>query len=532
MPRVYSYLRFSDPRQAAGSSADRQMDYARRWAAEHDLVLDESLAMQDHGLSAYHQRHVTHGALGVFMRAIEDGLVDAGSVLIVEQLDRLSRAVPLDAQAQLAQIVNAGVTVVTAADGQEYSRESIKANPFKLIMSLVVMIRANEESETKSTRVRAAIRRQCEGWVAGTWRGVIRNGKDPHWVRRNGDAWELVPERAAALRFAIDRFLSGLGGVQVMRELAARGMATTEAGTLSSAHLYKTLRKRLLTGDREISVGGESYLLEGYYPALLSGAEFDALQLALDRRRGRRGAGEIPSIITGMGIAVCGYCGGALASQNLMGRQRMPDGRPWPGHRRVICTRGSAGHGCAVGGSVQAAPIERAIMLYCADQLRMEALLNGGDAGSSIRADLAAARRRLAALDTKLDKLSRVLLEDDGPAPITVMRQIRTLEAEAEAARAEIASAERELSGWRPAAAPEFSSQWLDLMEGVELLETEPRLRARELVRASFSRIAVWHRGNPAGVEGGKVADIEITARGGGQVWMRIDRETGRMVDG
>jgi hypothetical protein len=57
-------------------------------------------------------------------------------------------------------------------------------------------------------------------------------------------------------------------------------------------------------------------------------------------------------------------------------------------------------------------------------------------------------------------------------------------------------------------------------------------MRARELVRASFARIVIWHRGDPAGAGAGQAIDIEITARGGGQVWLRIDRETGRMLDG
>ncbi|WP_315856732.1 recombinase family protein [Burkholderia ambifaria] len=87
---------------------DRQLEYAARWAADHGMELDASLSLRDEGLSAYHQRHVRQGALGVFLRAAEDGQVPTGSVLIVEGLDRLSRAEPLQAQAQLAQIVNAG----------------------------------------------------------------------------------------------------------------------------------------------------------------------------------------------------------------------------------------------------------------------------------------------------------------------------------------------------------------------------------------------------------------------------------------
>lgn len=166
--RVYSYLRFSDPRQATGSSADRQAQYAQRWAAERGLQLDESLSLRDEGLSAYHQQHVKQGALGAFLKAVDEGRIPEGSVLIVEGLDRLSRAEPIQAQAQLAQIINAGITVVTASDGREYNRAGLKAQPMDLVYSLLVMIRAHEESDTKSKRVRAAIRRQCEGWKAGT----------------------------------------------------------------------------------------------------------------------------------------------------------------------------------------------------------------------------------------------------------------------------------------------------------------------------------------------------------------------------
>lgn len=527
MPKVYSYLRFSDPRQSSGSSADRQLEYTRRWAAERGLLLDEGLSMRDEGLSAYSQRHITHGAMGVFLRAVEDGRIESGSVLVVEGLDRLSRAEPIQAQAQLAQIVQAGITVVTASDSKEYNRARLKANPMDLVYSLLVMIRAHEESDTKSKRVRAAIRRQCEGWQAGTFRGPIRNGRDPHWVRWTGSAFELVPERAEALRYAVSRFMAGLGAVQVMRELAARGMNHTERGALGSAHLYRTLKKRLLIGEREIVLQGERYRLAGYYPALLTEVEFDALQVAVHRRGRKRGVGEIPSILTGMGIAVCGYCGGGIASQNLMGRKRMPDGRPWTGHRRLICARNSSGHGCPVGGTIQAAPVERALMIYCADRMRMADLIDGGGVMQALRADLAKCRSRLGNIESRLDRLARALAEDDHAAPMAVLRQIRTLETEADAERQAAAVMERELGAQRPAP-PDMAERWLDLIEGVEALDTEARMQARELARESFSRIVLWHAGNPAT---GETFEIEISARGGGSMRLRCDRATGGLLD-
>lgn len=527
MPRVYSYLRFSDPRQAAGSSVDRQLEYARRWAADHGMLLDESLSLRDEGLSAYHQRHVKAGALGVFLRAVEDGHVDAGSVLIVEGLDRLSRAEPILALGQFVKIIHAGVTVVTAMDAREYSRERLKANSMDLMYSLMVMNRAYEESDTKSKRVRAAIRRQCEGWLSGTWRGIIRNGKDPQWMKWNGEAFELVPERVEALRHAIARFQAGLGSVQVMRELAARGLAFTASGKLVASNLYRVLRSRLLVGEREIAVGPDRYTLPGYYPAILTEAEFASLQLVLDRRKGRRGVGEIPSILTGMGICVCGYCGAAIVSQNLMGRKRQADGRPQPGHRRLTCTAGANGRGCPVGGSIQAQPVETALMLYASDSMRMEALQNGGDHGKGLRADLATSRARLANLEARLDRLTRALAEDDGDAPLTVLRQIRVLETDAEAERSGIASLEHELDAFRPVATPDLARQLLALIDGVDNLDAESRFKARELVRASFSRIVLWHRGED---DSGKAFELELTARGGGSVRMRFDRASGAIV--
>ncbi|WP_265583769.1 recombinase family protein [Chitinimonas koreensis] len=209
--KVYSYLRFSDPKQATGNSIERQIQYANRWAEERGHDLDQTLSLRDEGLSAYHQKHVKQGALGTFLRAIEEERIAPGSVLIVEGLDRLSRAEPIQAQAQLAQIINAGITVVTASDGKEYNRERLKAQPMDLVYSLLVMIRAHEESDTKSKRVTAALRRQCENWMTGAWRGVIRNGKDPAWVKWTGTSWELIPERVTAVRHVIDAYKKGHG---------------------------------------------------------------------------------------------------------------------------------------------------------------------------------------------------------------------------------------------------------------------------------------------------------------------------------
>lgn len=524
-PRVYSYLRFSDPKQAAGSSVDRQTEYARRWAAERGLMLDETLSMRDEGLSAYHQRHVSRGALGVFLAAVDAGRIAAGSVLIVEGLDRLSRAEPIQAQAQLAQIINAGITVVTASDGREYNRASLKAQPMDLVYSLLVMIRAHEESDTKSKRVRAAIRRQCEGWLAGTWRGVIRNGKDPAWVRWTGTAFELVPERAEAMRVALQMFRMGDGAVRIVRALRERGMSLT-GGPLTSGNLYKVLRLPALYGAKRIEVDGDDYLLPDYYPALLTRAEFEDLQRIADQRFRRRGRAQVPGIVTGLGITFCGYCGGAMVGQTMLDRGRREDGLPQDGHRRMICYGHKTAPGCPVGGSCSVVPVERALLDYCSDQINLAALMEGDGRAAALRADLAATRARIAETETHIARLTDALLAGDGPAPAAFARRGRELEALLADLQAQADAGERELAAISRADTP-AASAWAALSEAAQALDEPARLQVRQLVADTFERLVVYHRGTLPEASDGRTIDLLMVARGGARRMLSIDRKSG-----
>lgn len=524
--RVYSYLRFSDPRQATGSSADRQLQYAQRWAAEKGLDLDESLSLRDEGLSAYHQRHVKQGALGVFLQAVEDGRIADGSVLVVEGLDRLSRAEPIQAQAQLAQIINAGITVVTASDGREYNRAGLKAQPMDLVYSLLVMIRAHEESDTKSKRVKAAIRRQCEGWVAGTYRGIIRNGKDPQWLHWDGRAFQLVPERVEGVRLVIELFRQGYGSVRIIREMTERGLSVTTKG-ITALQVYRLVRLPALVGVKVLDLDGETYRLEGYYPPILTADEFADLSLHVESRVRRKGKGEIPGLVTGLGITYCGYCGTAVVGQNVMHRAK-PDGSLSDGHRRLICVGYSHNSGCPVGGSCSVVPIEKALMSYCTDRMNLSSLLEGNDQSQLLQARLATAKAEAALIDQQLERVSEALLAaEGGAAPLIFVRKARELEEQHAAKQKDVAQAERELVAVSNRNQPGLAEAWEQLASGVEMLDFDARMKVRNLVRETFERIVVYHHGMQATGRAGKVIDLLLVGKGGQPRLLRIDRKTG-----
>jgi DNA invertase Pin-like site-specific DNA recombinase len=532
MANVYSYLRFSSLKQRSGTSIDRQTDYAKRWAADNGMALDESLTMRDEGLSAFHQRHVKQGALGAFLGAIAAGRIPRGSVLIVEGLDRLSRAEPILAQAQLAQIINADITVVTAADGKRYSRDILKANPMDLVYSLLVMIRAHEESETKSQRAKAALKKHCEKWQSGNQTNTGRMGKHPQWLQQRDGEWAFVPERAAAIRHMIGMFRQGWGHVRIANELLAAGMTMT-AGRPNSTQIYRIIRNPALKGVKALAIDGETYELPGYYPAILNDIEFAEIQVMMEGRARTGGASirKIPGILTGIGIASCGYCGGPMIAHNITQRARK-DGGLADGNRRIACSCHATKKPCPHPHNSSIVPIERAVMAYCADQMNLSALLSGGDRQAPARARLAAAKLAAGDIETKLARITEALLAaDDGVTPITFVRAARDLEAALTKARHEIQAAEREVVATSQIATPAMAEAWAALINGVTSLDEKARLMARQLVRETFSRIVIYNRGFKPATEA-SVIGLLLVSKSGNTRMLTIDRATGEWKSG
>ena len=289
---AYSYLRFSTPEQATGDSRRRQSALAESYAKKHDLLLDKGLNFRDLGVSAFRGKNAKQGGLRSFLDAVEHGLVPSNSYLLVESLDRLSRDQILEAQSIFLQIVTAGVTIVTLIDQRSYSVASLNANPTDLIISLVYMMRANEESETKSLRLRAA-------WAARRDRPGNRfhGAQCPAWLRSNADrtGYEVVPEHAAIVQRIFRESLAGIGLQTIALRLNQEGVPMMGRGNQRGKLWQRALIRHLLISDlvigtytpgrQELVSGKARYIpmtpIPGYYPAIIATADWQA---ARDRR--------------------------------------------------------------------------------------------------------------------------------------------------------------------------------------------------------------------------------------------------------
>jgi DNA invertase Pin-like site-specific DNA recombinase len=111
LPKAYSYARFSSRRQSEGTSLERQLAIAREWYAREiaplGLPLDDLKC--DDGYSAYRGKHIEKGSLGHFLAEIKEGTIAKGSVLIAENLDRISRQGPKIARKIIEAVVDNGV---------------------------------------------------------------------------------------------------------------------------------------------------------------------------------------------------------------------------------------------------------------------------------------------------------------------------------------------------------------------------------------------------------------------------------------
>jgi DNA invertase Pin-like site-specific DNA recombinase len=352
--RAYSYLRFSTPEQSKGDSYRRQFEAAARYAATHGLELDDELTLQDLGVSAFKGKNLEVGRLGHFLTLVEEGLIPQGSYLLVESLDRISRQSAIDALSTLQSIVAKGVTLVTLLDQREYSRESLRRDPFSLMAAVMTFIRANDESVTKGVRVRAA-------WDAKRRAAAERplTKVCPGWLRLRDDrsAYEVIPERGLVVARIFELAASGVGQHSIALTLNRDGVPTfgDHNRRAPARHWHRSYVSKILTNPAAVGtfiphgsteVEGKTVRvpwepIRGYFPSVVDDetARRAALVLQPGRssQRGRHAATPVRNLLAG--LAKCPLCSGTMTRVSKGSRKKA--GLPY-----LVCADAKAGVSC------------------------------------------------------------------------------------------------------------------------------------------------------------------------------------------
>ena len=292
---AYSYLRMSTDIQLKGDSRRRQLELSQNYAEQNDLVLLDR--MEDIGVSAFHGKNLIDGSLGKFVVALKNGEIEPNSVLLVESLDRLSRENVLSAFGLFSTIIDLGIEIITLADNQRYTKESLSQNNGQIFLTLGSMLRANDESATKSRRLSASWknkRTQVETHIL--------TKQSPAWltVKASENHFEPIKEAAEVVKQIFQWSIEGIGAYAITRKLNVGNYPTIGKSKFwHKSYVTKILNNPAVHGEfqpmsmqngKRTPIGPQ---LESYYPEIIDKETFLLSRTRTENRRllggGRKG---------------------------------------------------------------------------------------------------------------------------------------------------------------------------------------------------------------------------------------------------
>lgn len=421
--KAYSYIRFSSPEQAKGDSYRRQRKAAEDYCREHGIELASSreYTFLDKGRSAYKGRHLDdEGQLRRFLDLVESGAIERGSYLLVESLDRLSRERVSTALPRFIDLLNSGIRVVTLSDNRLYTEDF---NELDLIISIVHMSRAHNESSIKAQRLSSAWDNKKA--LARTQLKPLGRAC-PAWLELVDGRYQPIQQRVETIRLIFELAIAGYGQGVIPRMLNERGSPVfgsrnrNHSGAWGTSSVSKILGNRALLGEYQPThiVDGvrtsDGEPVTGFFPAVISEDVFYQAQAVRAERRIHRTGGQTKRFNVLQGLINCNMCGDAMHLVNK--------GRPPKGATYIQCH--SARKGVCKNGYVRVERIEKVL----------REILAKVDSLSLVQSSEGEARKLLTTVTGKLEAVTQrhvQMSEDYFASPSTgVAKMIARLETE------------------------------------------------------------------------------------------------------
>jgi DNA invertase Pin-like site-specific DNA recombinase len=285
--------------------------------------------LKDIGVSGFSGENRERGALGRFLKMVRNKQIPAGSHLCVESLDRLSRDKVMVALRVFSDILEAGIEIHTIADRKRYTWDSINANTADLIISITIMIRANEESAMK-------VHRQRETWSKKRADAFDKKltAKCPSWLELMTDrrTFKVDNERKLIVLRIFEEAADGLGCDKIARRFNQEEIKPFSHGRLWHGGTVRAyLQSKAVLGHYQPNVTvaymedgmrhtrrePDGDIIKDYYPQIVSEELWHRAWASIDTRRlgkSHNSAGRKGSVLKNLfrGIAKCVRCGSPM----------------------------------------------------------------------------------------------------------------------------------------------------------------------------------------------------------------------------
>jgi hypothetical protein len=404
-------VRFSSDRQRKGYSNERQMELVRRSAAELNWTVNETLKMEDLGVSGFRIDKKTgrplnmspDAALGAFMAAVDEGLIDVrGKVIHAEAVDRFTRACLDTAESAFWGLVRRGVCFYFIND-RLFIRPADKDNPLKKIILILKFDEANRmvqalsrrQKDTLAIKLMHTLKGEKINW--GTWM--------PSWinfVKEPQPHYEWEPQKYKTLMRLVDGVVNNKPLNAIARQLNDNKVPCFAWGkTWCAAGIADILKNPALLGTFRFM----DHVIKDYYPAAVTPEVWARLQVrvAIPHRsgggtaKGNRLASLFPRLVK------CAHCGRTMHAY-------CPQNAPFS-QRTYVCRShedyGAGGNGkvCATGQRICVDPIEHDFFILVMNQSPAQLLLKK-DHQRQVQLD--AARAELVSVSQQIERLVRI----------------------------------------------------------------------------------------------------------------------------
>ncbi len=492
--RAFSYIRFSSKKQQKGESFRRQAEFAVEVCRENGWVLDESLTLNDLGVSAFRGANAKVGALAEFLEAIRIGRVLRGSVLIIESIDRLSRNKVGEALQLFISILNSGVSIVTREPRRTYSQDSIN-DIAALLEPLIYMSRAHEESATKSFRLKDAWAKKKERAATG----LPMTRMAPRWLELTEEGYRLIPARALTVREIFRLSAEGLGVSRILQHLVAHPKKYPpfgDSGKWRDSYVLQILSNRAVFGEFQPQSREEGNKrvdcgqpIKGYFPPVVTEETFFQVQAGMKARyrvMGRPGEFET-NLFTGI---VWHAEDKTTMSVHTFRQATTPGGetRPYRYLTSGATANGSTRRGKAL--SFPYPPFEQAV-LQALSELTTGDILGGENEGDDREAEIGDLTGKLVVLDHRIQDAEQKAADPDEESPETYHGLLKALHKSKKEAVRRLEELKADAASCKAVNLGEVQSLlgFLGSVKGDELKEVRRKLKAK--IRSVVSEIWV-----------------------------------------
>lgn len=301
MAIVHSYVRFSTPDQLQGDSLRRQAEAAAVWCKTNNHKLSD-LTFHDLGKSSY--RGKKQESLARFLKAIDEGQVQPGDILLCEAVDRLSRKGIRQTQDLVNSILNRGIDIAILTPIQKVYKSKDENDIGGAIELAAFAYQAHIYSQILSGRIK--------DWWTGARRVARETGKKipgnaPGWIKKTESGFELDPVGAATIRHIFQRTIDGMGGNQLCAELNEKFLKLGRKG-FNKTFVRSLIRSRVARGEFQPHVMNEENKrvpigdpIPDYFPVAIDEKTWLAAQQACNNRSVERGpSGDFCNLFVGL----------------------------------------------------------------------------------------------------------------------------------------------------------------------------------------------------------------------------------------